>query len=137
MSDTTRTTTVVTYAGAAAAVAAGIAKAEELGVEVCVAVVDAGGYAIAFGAMDDSPLLSRDVARDKGWTAVAFGRPTDWWADLLAASPELAALGKNNRLMPVPAACLRSSTGPSQGQSASVAPRPNRTPRSLQPRCRQ
>lgn len=102
MSDTTRSTTVVTYPGAAAAVAAGVARAEELGVRVCVAVVDPGGEDVAFGAMDGSPRLSRGVARDKGWTAIAFGEPTTWWVDVLAADPVLERLGNNNRLMAVP-----------------------------------
>ena len=64
--------------------------------------VDPGDHDIAFAAMDGSPLLSRDVARDKAWTAIAFGRPTTWWADVIAEDPGLAALGSNNRLMPVP-----------------------------------
>jgi len=93
---------VVTLAGAQAAVAAGTRAAQDLGVVVAIAVVDPGGQDVAFAAMDGAALLVRGVARDKAWTAVAFGRPTDWWAELLAASPELAALGKNNRLMPVP-----------------------------------
>jgi uncharacterized protein GlcG (DUF336 family) len=73
-----------------------------MGVTIVVAVVDPGGHDVAFAAMDGSPLLSRDVARDKAWTAIAFGQPTTWWAEMIASQPGLAALGGNNRLMPVP-----------------------------------
>ncbi len=93
---------VVTYDLARSAVDAAIAEADGLGVAVVVAVVDPGGHDIAFAAMDGSPLLSRDVARDKAWTAIAFGQPTTWWAEMIAARPGLGALGRHNRLMPVP-----------------------------------
>jgi uncharacterized protein GlcG (DUF336 family) len=93
---------VVTYDVARRAVDAAIAEAERLGVSVAVSVVDPGGHDIAFAAMDGSPLLSREVARDKAWTAIAFGQPTTWWAEMITDDPNLAALGSNNRLVPVP-----------------------------------
>ncbi len=93
---------VLTYRDARRAVDAAIARADELGAAVVVAVVDPGGHDIAFASMDGAPLLSHDVARDKAWTAVAFGRPTAWWAEMIASDPGLTALGRHNRLMPVP-----------------------------------
>lgn len=102
MTDAIATRPTVTLAAARTAADAALAEAQRLGIAVAVAVVDPGGHDVAFAAMDGSPLLSRDVARDKAWTAIAFGQPTTWWADLLEAEPGLAALGGNNRLMPVP-----------------------------------
>lgn len=87
--------------GAIAVIDAAIVEATRLGVAVVVSVVDPGGHLVAMTRMDGSPLLSREVAADKAWTAAAFGKPTDWWATLLEGEPGLAALGKNNRLMPV------------------------------------
>ena len=99
---TMETRPVVTLELAQRAIEAALAAASSLGVAVVVAVVDPAGNDVAFAAMDGSPLLSRDVARDKGWTAIAFGQSTTWWAELIADEPGLAALGGNNRLMPVP-----------------------------------
>ena len=93
---------VLTYEDARRAVVAAIEEAERLGVAVAVAVVDPGGHDVAFAAMDGSPLLSREVARDKAWTAISFGKATTWWAEMLAAEPGLTALGSHTRLLPVP-----------------------------------
>jgi uncharacterized protein GlcG (DUF336 family) len=93
---------VVTLGGARAAVDAALAEAAMLEVAVVVAVVDPAGDEVAFVRMDASPLLSRDVARDKAWTAIAFGLPSRWWAEQIAADPTFGALGTNNRLMPMP-----------------------------------
>ncbi len=92
----------VSAAGASRAVAAAVRRAEELGVAVVVWVVDPGGHDVAMLRMDRAPLLSRQVARDKAWSAVAFGQPTTCWATLLEDDPALGALGRGNRLMPVP-----------------------------------
>jgi uncharacterized protein GlcG (DUF336 family) len=88
--------------GAIAVIDAAVVEATGLGVAVAISVVDPGGNLVAFSRMDGSPLLSRQVASDKAWTAIAFGQPTTWWADMLAQDPSLDALGNNNRLMPVP-----------------------------------
>jgi uncharacterized protein GlcG (DUF336 family) len=86
---------------ARAVVDAALAAAERLGVTVVVWVVDPGGHDIAMARMDDSPLLSRQVARDQAGSCVAFGQPTTWWARIIDDDPTLAALGRGNRLMPV------------------------------------
>lgn len=93
---------VVSAAGARTVIDAAVEEAARLGVAVVVWVVDPGGDDVAMVRMDGSPLLSRQVARDKAWTTVAFGQPTTWWTDLIAADDSLAALGRGNRLMPVP-----------------------------------
>ena len=86
---------------ARSAIDAAVAEAKTLAVAVVIAVADPAGHLLASHRMDGAPLLSIEVAADKAWTVAAFGRPSDWWADLLAEKPYLAALGKNNRLMPV------------------------------------
>jgi len=71
-------------------------------VAVVISVVDPGGHPVAFTRMDGSPMLSLEIAADKAWTVSAFGQPTTWWLEAIAAEPSLAALGNNNRLMPMP-----------------------------------
>lgn len=92
---------VISMDGARRIIDAGVREADALGVAVVVAVVDPGGHQVAMARMDGSPLLSRGVAADKAWTAIAFGQSTRWWAGLLVEEPELAALGRNNRLLPL------------------------------------
>lgn len=87
--------------GAGRVIDAGVREAGALGAAVVITVVDLGGDQVAMARMDGSPLLSRGVAADKAWTAVAFGQSTRWWAGLLVEEPELAALGRNNRLLPL------------------------------------
>lgn len=73
-----RTTSVLTYDGAAAAVQAGLAHARSLGVAVNIAVTDAGGALLAFARMDGAFALSADIAIDKARTVAGFGgAPTD------------------------------------------------------------
>ncbi len=102
MSGPTIDAPTVSAAGASRVVEAAVRRAEELGVAVVVWVVDPGGHDVAMLRMDGAPLLSRQVARDKAWSSVAFGQPTAWWATIIDDDPSLAALGRGNRLMPVP-----------------------------------
>jgi len=97
-----RQTTVITLEGARRVLDAAVSEAERMGIAVVVAVCDPSGETVAFGRMDGAPLLSVGVARDKAWTVAAFGQPTDWWAELFAAAPALAALANGRPLMPVP-----------------------------------
>mgnify|MGYP001556823501 CR=1 FL=1 len=55
---------------------AGQAKALELGVPICIAVVDEGGHLIAFEKMDGAKLTSSVIAQDKAFTAAAMRRET-------------------------------------------------------------
>ncbi|MBF4767787.1 heme-binding protein [Nocardioides agariphilus] len=98
----THATSCISADGARVVVDAALAAAADLGVAVVVWVLDPGGNDVAMTRMDGSPLLSRQVAADKAWTAVAFGQETTWWSELLTAQPPLSALGRGNRLMPVP-----------------------------------
>jgi uncharacterized protein GlcG (DUF336 family) len=83
---------VVHWEAAAAAVAAAARWAEEAGIKVNVAVVDAGGNLAAFVRMPGAFLHSIEIAIDKAYTATGFGRPTGAWAEaLMAASPAVRA----------------------------------------------
>lgn len=69
---------------------AALRKAANLGVGVCIAVVDSSGDLKAFARMDDAPILSTTIAQDKAYSVIAFrGMPThDWWP-LLEGDPAL------------------------------------------------
>ena len=76
---------VVHWESASAAVRAAVAWAEEAGIRVNVAVVDAGGNLAAFLRMPGAFLHSIDIAVDKAYTAAGFGLPTGAWHGALAA----------------------------------------------------
>lgn len=76
------------------AVRAGIAVAEEMEKRFTIAVLDGGGNDILVVRMEGAILGSLQVARDKAYTAVAFGRPTAGWFDVLEAD---MPLGKGAR----------------------------------------
>ncbi len=62
-------------------VTAAIAKADDIGVPMNIAVVDAGNSLTSFTRMDGAWLGSIQIAQDKAFTARAFDMPT---ADLVA-----------------------------------------------------
>jgi len=64
-------------------------KARELGVKVCIAVVDDGGNLVEFRRMTGAPILSIGIAQNKAYTAIAFGLPTGKWYDLIKDEPAL------------------------------------------------
>jgi uncharacterized protein GlcG (DUF336 family) len=66
----------LTYEGAQTILSAAIAKARQMGVPQCVAVVDEGGHLLAFARMDGARTLSVETARRKAATAASTGRPT-------------------------------------------------------------
>jgi uncharacterized protein GlcG (DUF336 family) len=72
-------------------IAAGEAKAAELGKAFVIAVVDDGGVLKALSRMDGAPLISVQIAQDKAYTAVGFGIPTHGWHDFIKDDPPLAA----------------------------------------------
>ncbi|NTV10536.1 MAG: heme-binding protein [Zoogloea sp.] len=75
----------ISCAAAARAVQAAIAKAEELGVRINVAVADVGGNLAAFLRMNGAFLQSIDIAIDKAYTAAGFGFPTGDWMRLVGS----------------------------------------------------
>lgn len=64
-------------------------KAKEIGVRVCIAVVDDGGNLVEFRRMTGAPILSIGIAQNKAYTAVAFGLPTGKWYELIKDEPPL------------------------------------------------
>lgn len=66
----------------AQAILAGVrAEAERRSVAMGAAVVDLGGRLVAALRMDGAQLPALDLAVDKAYTAVAFGHPTEFWAE--------------------------------------------------------
>ncbi|MCW8887160.1 MAG: heme-binding protein [Motiliproteus sp.] len=60
-----------------------IARAEQLSVNICVAVVDTGGQLMAFRRMDNAFAGSVDVAIAKARTSVLFPLPTEDFGELV------------------------------------------------------
>jgi uncharacterized protein GlcG (DUF336 family) len=79
----------ITAEAAQAAIRAAEAKAAEIGVPMVIAVVDESGVLKAFSRMDGAALLSVDIAKDKAYTAVAFGISTDTWFNFIKDDPPL------------------------------------------------
>jgi glc operon protein GlcG len=81
VSDSSRTTLVgtapfLTSAGARALLDAALAEAARIGVPQCAAVVDAGGFLLAFGRSDGARLASVAIAQTKAVSAATRRRPT-------------------------------------------------------------
>lgn len=76
--------------GAARAIVGARCAAEDVGVAVCLAVVDRAGHLLAFERMDGAAVLSIQVAQDKAYSVAAFnGLPTDEWWPILESNPAL------------------------------------------------
>lgn len=74
---------ILPLASARAAIAAAVAKAEELGVPFTVAVVDGAGLLVEATRMDGAAIASIDTSLAKARTSAFFGAPT---ADLAGAA---------------------------------------------------
>lgn len=75
-------------------IAAARKKAEEIGVPMVIAVVDAGGNMVAVQRMDNAPLVSIDLAINKAYTAVAVKMPSHELAKI--AQPGAPLFGIHN-----------------------------------------
>lgn len=73
----------ITSVAAQHAVSAAIAKAKEIGVDVCAGVVDASGNLVSFLRSDSAPYLSITIAIDKAYTAASFSMSTSEWENVL------------------------------------------------------
>ena len=100
MSAKTLTTASLSRQSAAALVSAAREAAKKIGVEVSIAVTDAGGHLRAFERTDASLFLTVDIAIDKAWTAASFGMPTHAWPAILA-NPNAAQLSHRPRFVAV------------------------------------
>lgn len=86
------------------ALAAARIRAEQLGLKVCVAVVDRAGNLAAFLRMPGAFLISSDLAIDKAWSSASFGLTTREIDAVLAQETEAVRSGllRRPRLTVVP-----------------------------------
>jgi uncharacterized protein GlcG (DUF336 family) len=71
--------------------------AHAAGVNICVALVDRPGHTLVFKRQSGAPFHSIDIALDKAYTAVSFGRSTGKWNQRLAEGSELLRHGLMHR----------------------------------------
>jgi glc operon protein GlcG len=88
----------LTIDGAMKLLNAAIAKAREMNVPECIAVVDAGGQLLAFARMDGAFALSFDTALVKAMTAACYGIPTGDIAAGIDLKLAIATQGKRVNL---------------------------------------
>lgn len=74
--DLTQNLQQLTYAGAAIAIEAAVAKSREISAPECIAVVDAGGNLLAFARVEGAAVLAREPAIAKAATSASIGAPT-------------------------------------------------------------
>lgn len=72
------------------------AKAQEIGVPMCIAVTDESGQLIAFERMDGGKITSSIIAQDKAYTAAGAKRTTESYG--VASQPGSPAYGINSAL---------------------------------------
>lgn len=75
-------------------IAGASAKAEEIGVPMCIAVADESGQLIAFERMDGGKITSTIIAQDKAYTAAGAKRTTQSYGE--ASQPGKPAYGINS-----------------------------------------
>lgn len=75
-SDLLQAKTQLTYAAAAIAIEAAVAKAKEINAPECIAVVDAGGALLAYARIEGAAVIARQPAIAKAETAAALGIET-------------------------------------------------------------
>ena len=92
-------------ASARALVSSALAKAEALGINVSVAVLDGGGHLVAFQRMDGAPPFTADVAQSKAYGVIFMRRTSAELRDMAAARPQffdaVKSLGRRT-LIPSP-----------------------------------
>jgi glc operon protein GlcG len=66
----------LTYAGAAVAIEAAVAKSREIAAPECIAIVDAGGNLLAFARVEGAAVLAREPCIAKAETSASIGAPT-------------------------------------------------------------
>jgi uncharacterized protein GlcG (DUF336 family) len=87
----------VTLSSAQAVVDAAVAKAEEIGVPMNVAVVNDGNNLTAFARMDNAWLGSIDIAQNKAYTARSFDMATKDLASLSQPNQPLFGIHASNQ----------------------------------------
>jgi uncharacterized protein GlcG (DUF336 family) len=82
----------LTFADAQRILAAGLAKADEIGQPMNIAVVDAGGHLLAFGRQDGAIRASIDISQRKALTSVLMNARTAALMELVQPGAELYGL---------------------------------------------
>ncbi len=72
------------------------AKAEEIGVPMCIAITDESGQLMAFERMDGGKITSTIIAQDKAYTAAGAKRTTESYG--VASQPGSPAYGINSAI---------------------------------------
>ncbi len=82
-------------------IAAAEKKAQEMGMSMCIAIVDGDGTLKAFSRMDGAPLLAVGIAQDKAYTAISFGGMAthEWYEFIKNDPPLLHGIVKTDRLV--------------------------------------
>jgi glc operon protein GlcG len=86
-----RTKPCLTSADASRMMAACLAEAEENKWNVSVAILDEGGYLLAFQRMDGAPAISTEVALGKARTSALTKRPSKFFEDRVKERPAFAS----------------------------------------------
>lgn len=89
MTDQTYVTNSISLETANLAISAAIAKAEQMGLTVTVAVTDPNGILKAFQRMEGASVLSTDIAVNKAYTAVTSGFNTGAFFEFVKSDPAL------------------------------------------------
>ena len=92
----TKQVEALTLSGAKLAVAACTAKAQELGVDMNIAVVDSSTHLVYFERMDKAKLTSISIAIDKAFTAAGHGLGTHLYRDAVWPGGAAYGLGASN-----------------------------------------
>lgn len=90
----------LTHELAQKALAVGIAKCREMNEPSALAIVDAGGYLIAFLRVDDAAISTLKIAQSKAYTAVCLRAPTHKWMDLIQPGGPLFGLEHTSAGLP-------------------------------------
>ncbi|MEP9354773.1 heme-binding protein [Xanthobacter sp. KR7-65] len=94
----TRPAARLTHAGALVALAAAVARAEEMGVPQNISIVDDGGNLLAFVRMDGAKLLSRETSLSKAISAASHRQPTSRLDPALEVKLAIASGGRLTNL---------------------------------------
>jgi uncharacterized protein GlcG (DUF336 family) len=82
-----------------------LAKAQELGIKVSIAVMDGGGHLVAFLRMDGAPPFTVDVAQSKAYGVIFMRRPSAELREMANSRPQffdaVKSLGRHT-LIPSP-----------------------------------
>lgn len=80
----------LTLCGAQKVLDAALARAAELGLRLCIAVVDPSGEALLTARMDGAARISAGIAANKAFTVTGFGgMPTASWWNVIKDEPAL------------------------------------------------